>query len=163
MSYPNFTFCCLSLSYWYVCILYNLSLHPNNKLLMQIQQTIWSLILPHFTLSLCHTPPLPLTIPLSQAFQGSRLFSDYVLFMSSGSSSGLAPPAPLYYGMSLCIQPSDKVIHNLLPEYKFQLLHYIFWFQFTLIFSFSKTLQLIWWTQISTYVTRIRKVDRAEE
>lgn len=159
MSYPNFTFCCLSFSYWYVRILYNLALCSNNKLLTQIQRTIWSLILPHFTLGLCHTPPLLLTIPLPQAFQDPDFSPARLFFMSSASSS----PAPLYYCMSLCIHPSGKVIHNLLSEYKFQLLHYTFLFQFTLIFSFSKTLQLIWWTQISIYVTRIRKVDTAEE
>lgn len=129
MSYPNFTFCCLSLSYWYVRILYNLALYPNNKLLMQIQRTIWSLILPHFTLGLCHTPhyhysSVP-SLPGIQTFLWLGCFSCPV---------PAVPPAPFYYGMSLCIRPSDKVIHNLLPEYKFQLLHYTLLFQFTLIF-----------------------------
>lgn len=94
------------------------------------------------TLGLCHTlpphSPTPLHIPLSQVFQGSRLFPHYGLFISSVSCPGLAPPAPLSYGGSLCI--------NLLSNC------YTFWFQFTMIF-FSKILQLIWRTQIYVHVT----------
>lgn len=127
-----------------VSILCDLALYPNNnRFLIPIHQTIWSLIHLNLNLFLHSWPlshsPIPLHMPLSQVFQGSRLFSHYGLFISSVSCPGLAPPAPLFYGVSLYI--------NLLPNC------YTFWFQFTKIIFFSKILQIIWWTQIYVHVT----------
>lgn len=78
-----------------------------------------------FTLGLCHILLLLLPIPLSQVFQGSRLFSYYGLPMSNASSPGLAPPAP---SLMVChaFMPLTRQSVIFCQIIKFQLLYHTF-------------------------------------
>lgn len=144
MSYPKFSFGCLSdltdLSassiIWHFILIRSFLCRSTGPFgLLPFLTLIFSSIF-----GLCHTLPLP---RLFLCLRPSRNpdFSPSMLFPCPVPEVQ-AHPAPLYYGASLCIHPPNKIIYNL-PEYKFQLLYYTFFFQFTLIFSFSKTLQLI--------------------
>lgn len=122
VSFPNFSLGCLFLSYWYVEALsrtWHFILIITGFLCRSTRLfgPFSSITLIFFsTRGPCCTPP---TTTLSQVFQRSKLFHYYAFFMSSDSSPGLAPPAPLYYDVSLCIHPApNKAIHNLLPEYQ---------------------------------------------
>lgn len=121
---------------WHFTLIITGFLYQSTRLFGPLSTLTWIF---SSTLGLCHTLPFLYICLCLKSSRDPRLFSHYGLFISSVSCPGLAPPAPLFYGVSLYI--------NLLPNC------YTFWFQFTKIIFFSKILQIIWWTQIYVHVT----------